>query len=46
MSIRRIKVKYAEFIPTLSIIKGYVHYKMMTSQNVSSEPQIKNFFIL
>ena len=25
--------------------KGYLHYKTITSQNVSSEAQIKNFFI-
>ena len=25
--------------------KGYLRYKMITSQNVSSEAQIKNFFI-
>ena len=27
------------------IIKGYLRYKTITSQNVSSEAQIKNFFI-
>ena len=27
-------------------VKGYVHYKTITSQNVSYETQIKNFFIL
>ena len=27
-------------------IKGYLRYKTITSQNVSSEAQIKNFFIL
>ena len=26
-------------------IKGYLRYKMITSQNVPSEAQIKNFFI-
>ena len=26
-------------------IKGYLYYKMTTSQNVPSEAQIKNFFI-
>ena len=26
-------------------LKGYLRYKMITSQNVSSETQIKNFFI-
>ena len=26
--------------------KGYLHYKMIASQNVSSEAQVKNFFIL
>ena len=30
---------------TYSDIKGYLHYKTVTSQNVSSEVQIKNFFI-
>ena len=29
----------------LSHFKGYLHYKMITSQNVSSEVQVKNFFI-
>ena len=28
------------------VVKGYLRYKMITSQNVPSEPQIKNFFIL
>ena len=27
-------------------LKGYLRYKTITSQNVSSEAQIKNFFIL
>ena len=27
-------------------IKGYPHYKLITSQNVPSEAQIKSFFIL
>ena len=27
------------------LVKGYLCYKMLTSQNVSSEAQIKNFFI-
>ena len=27
-------------------LKGYLHYKTITSQNVSSEAQVKNFFIL
>ena len=26
-------------------IKGYLHYKMITPQNVLSEAQVKNFFI-
>ena len=28
------------------LYKGYLHYKTITSQNVSSEAQIKNSFIL
>ena len=28
------------------VIKGYLRYKTITSENVSSEAQIKNFFIL
>ena len=28
------------------LLKGYLRYKTITSQNVSSEAQIKNFFIL
>ena len=27
-------------------LKGYLHYKTITSQNVPSKAQIKNFFIL
>ena len=27
------------------LFKGYLHYKTITSQNVSSEVQIKDFFI-
>ena len=30
---------------TLALIKGYLHYKTITSPNMSSEAQIKNFFI-
>ena len=30
---------------TYADIKGYLRYKTVTSQNVSSEVQIKNFFI-
>ena len=26
-------------------IKGYLHYKTITSENVLSEAQVKNFFI-
>ena len=29
----------------LHLPKGYLHYKMITSQNVLSEAQVKNFFI-
>ena len=29
----------------LNDVKGYLRYKMITSQNVSSEAQVKNFFI-
>ena len=31
---------------TLKRLKGYLRYKTITSQNVPSEAQIKNFFIL
>ena len=35
-----------EIIDSASIsFKGYLHYKMVTSQNVPSKGQIKNFFI-
>ena len=30
----------------LQDLKGYLCYKTITSQNVSSETQVKNFFIL
>ena len=30
----------------IPIIKGYLHYKTITSQDVSSETQVKNFFYL
>ena len=28
-----------------NLAKGYLCYKMITSQNVSSEAQVKNFFV-
>ena len=28
-----------------NIVKGYLRYKTVTSQNVLSEAQVKNFFI-
>ena len=28
-----------------ALIKGYLHYKMVTSQNVLFESQVKNFFV-
>ena len=31
--------------PFSLFIKDYLHYKTITSQNVSSEAQVKNFFI-
>ena len=34
------------FLVDKSKLKGYFRYKTITSQNVSSEAQIKNFFIL
>ena len=42
-------LKRMNCIETLAIalnFKGYLRYKMITSQNVPSEAQIKNFFIL
>ena len=43
-------LKRMNCIETLFVIvlnfKGYLHYKTITSQNVPSEAQIKNFFIL
>ena len=30
---------------TVQSLKGYLHYKMITCQNMSSEAQIKTFFI-
>ena len=32
--------------PEMTLFKGYLHYKTIISQNVSSEAQINNFFIL
>ena len=29
----------------LLLLKGYLRYKIITSQNVSSEAQVKNFFV-
>ena len=29
----------------IALVKGYLRYKTITSQNVLSEAQIKNFFI-
>ena len=39
------QVNYYWFI-CLWLFKGYLCYETITSQNVSSEAQIKNFFIL
>ena len=36
-------VKY--YLHSSKLGKGYLRYKMITSQNVSSEAQVKNFFI-
>ena len=33
------------YSPALLLIKGYLHYKTITSQNESFEAQVKNFFI-
>ena len=33
------------FHKSILFLKGYLQYKTITSQNVSSEIQIKNFFI-
>ena len=41
-SCRIIKVWVTFLLP--SGIKGYLRYKTITSQNVSSETQVKNFF--
>ena len=34
-----------KFMEAKSYLKGYLHYKTITSQNVPSKAQIKNFFI-
>ena len=33
------------FLQNKKILKGYLYYKMINSQNVLSEAQFKNFFI-
>ena len=38
-------VKSNTSVIVVFVVKGYLCYKMITSQNVSSEAQIKNFFI-
>ena len=38
-------VKLDRCVRSCNTLKGYLHYKTITSQNVSSEAQIKNFFI-
>ena len=48
----KVTVSYSHLLPSTikklmqQILKGYLHYKIITSQNVSSEPQVNNFFIL
>ena len=37
--------KYFIFLCSYIILKGYLRYKTITSQNVTSKAQIKNFFI-
>ena len=55
MIIQKIKKIYGGVFPALlcqtsmmklfcEIVKGYLRYKTITSQNVSSEAQVKNFF--
>ena len=39
------KVLITFFPNIISNLKGYLRYKTITSQNVSSEAQVKNFFI-
>ena len=39
------KVLITFFPNIVSNLKGYLRYKTITSQNVSSEAQVKNFFI-
>ena len=36
--------EFAKLLQYISYVKGYLRYKTMSSQNVSSEAQIKNFF--
>ena len=41
-----IQILYSDDLKSLDFqIKGYLRYKTITSENVSSEAQIKNFFI-
>ena len=40
-------IKTIEFVVALfaiEVLRGYLRYKTTTSQNVSSEAQVKNFF--
>ena len=39
-------LQYVTDVKSSVLVKGYLLYKTITSQNVSSEAQIKNFFIL
>ena len=36
---------FRRLLTSLMIFKGYLRYKTITSKNVSSEAQVKNFFI-
>ena len=41
----RFYLVYGDFGLVLDSFEGYLLYKMIASQNVSSEAQVKNFFI-
>ena len=43
ISIRLLKIGPNNLNISKVLFKGYLRYKMITSQNVSSEAQIKNF---
>ena len=45
LNIFKVNSKDTKTMSFASVVKDYLWHKMITSQNVSSEAQVKNFFL-